>query len=261
MIQIINMLLMKTVMVRQTLMVTISNSIKIRMVKSKQIQYSMKQTDISRLTINGAFGNSPEIIPYKNKFIRSLKIIIVSTIIAATAIGLCYVNVIREQKMMLEQKVSLEMQKLDSSIVINATADIISREGNLNSNVALQYSKWIFEYAAKYTVDPLLMVSVMFVESRFDYKAISPTGPIGLFQVASKFHRDKASSAQLFDPKKNIQVGAQILSEYGDLSSSVTETLIRYNGKIKSAPMYAVKVLQNKMKFESEVLAVVAKAV
>lgn len=221
----------------------------------------MKPTKLNRLTIKNSLSNNPKISQYTNSLFRTIKIIFITIIVIVSLASILYLNIQREQKLLLEQKISLEMKNPDSTLLINATADIIKREGNLQNNVAIQYAKWIYEYSAKYAVDPILMLSVMFVESKFDYKAISPSGPIGLFQIASSYHKDKATAAQLFDPKKNIQVGAQILAEYAALSSSTIETLLRYNGSLGAAPVYATKVLQNKKRFEADVINSVVKAI
>ena len=185
--------------------------------------------------------------------------------VSAIAIVSCamYLNIKNEQRIELDQKVQFQTDKAlkqQSGVVLDATAEIIKREGGLDLSLAKQYAVWIFDSAAKYAVDPMLILSVISIESKFNYKAISPTGPLGLMQIASSYHRDKATPAELFDPKKNIRVGTQILREYSDRSNTQIETLLRYNGSLGvESPIYATKVLQNKRKFENEVMkAVVA---
>ena len=147
-------------------------------------------------------------------------------------------------------------------MVVSATSKIITREGSIPAPIAQKYAVWVYESAAQYGVDPILVLAVMSVESQFNYRAISPTGPIGLLQVAWSWHKEKSSKDALFDPKTNIKVGTQILKEYRDMSSTEVESLLRYNGSLGSeSPKYAIKVLQIKSKFEKEILTAVAESI
>lgn len=203
--------------------------------------------------------------PYRRptKFITWAKSVIILISICILSIAVFYLNVQQEQNILLNQKIDQETNKAtngEPSVLIDATKNIIKREGKVDDKTANQYAIWIFDSAAKYAVDPMLILSVIFTESKFDYKAISPTGPIGLMQIASAYHRDKATAAELFDPKKNIQVGTQILKEYSELSNSVVETLLRYSGSLGQAPVYATKVMRAKFKFEAEVMSAMIKS-
>lgn len=224
----------------------------------------MKYNKLPMMEIKNPLSLTPTISAKINKILRGIKYTVITAVIATAGVSAFYLNVKHEQNILLSQKLLQETDKAasgQSSVVLDATKDIIKREGKLSDNVAKQYAIWIFDSAAKYAVDPMLILSVIFIESKFNYKAISPTGPIGLMQIASSYHRDKATTAELFDPKKNIQVGTQILKEYGDMSSSAIETLLRFNGSLGGAPIYATKVLYNKNKFETEVMTAMTKAI
>ena len=189
---------------------------------------------------------------------------IVYTFVAALLAALSfYILVVVQQNSYIQSKTELQMESpTTNSVVVNTTAKIIAREGEIPIQIAKKYAIWVFESAAIHGVDPLLILSVMQVESRFDYRAISPTGPIGLLQVAWSWHKEKSSKDALFDPKTNILVGTQILKEYRKLSSSETELLLRYNGSLGSeSPKYAIKVLSMKSKFEKEILTAVAESI
>jgi len=97
-------------------------------------------------------------------------------------------------------------------------------------------------------VDPLLLVAVMAIESRFNPFAESPMGAQGLMQVIPKWHPDKvdvkSDRAALFDPETNIRVGALVLKEYIQTTGSVERALQQYNGAINDpASPYANKVM------------------
>jgi len=88
--------------------------------------------------------------------------------------------------------------------------------------------------AAEYKLDPLLILAVMAVESRFNPFAESPVGAQGLMQVMSKVHHDKFEELggvkAALNPVANIRVGAQILKEYVRRGGSVEAGLKLYVG-------------------------------
>lgn len=83
-------------------------------------------------------------------------------------------------------------------------------------------------------LDPLLILSVMAIESRFNPFAESPVGAQGLMQVMSKVHKEKFQKLggvqAALNPVANIQVGAQILKEYVRRGGSVEAGLKMYVG-------------------------------
>jgi len=96
-------------------------------------------------------------------------------------------------------------------------------------------------------VDPLLLVAVMAIESRFNPFAESAMGAQGLMQVIPKWHPDKvdvkSDRAAMFDPDTNIRVGALVLKEYMQSTGSVVGALQRYNGSSDPSTPYANKVM------------------
>ena len=83
-------------------------------------------------------------------------------------------------------------------------------------------------------LDPLLILSVMAIESRFNPFAESPVGAQGLMQVMSKVHQEKFQKLggvqAALNPVANIKVGAQILKEYVRRGGSVEAGLKMYVG-------------------------------
>lgn len=96
-------------------------------------------------------------------------------------------------------------------------------------------------------VDPLLLVAVMAIESRFNPFAESPMGAQGLMQVIPKWHPDKvdvkSDKGAMFNPNTNIRVGALVLKEYIQSTGSVERALQQYNGSSDPATPYANKVM------------------
>jgi soluble lytic murein transglycosylase-like protein len=108
--------------------------------------------------------------------------------------------------------------------------------------------------AEAFAVDPLLVLAVMAVESRFDPHARSGYGAKGLMQVVPRFHREKLADhggeAALVDPRVNALVGTQILKEYLGRAGGVRAGLQRYAGWDDEEQRYSRKVLAEKQRLQ-----------
>ncbi|MCE2870840.1 MAG: transglycosylase SLT domain-containing protein [Oxalobacteraceae bacterium] len=119
--------------------------------------------------------------------------------------------------------------------------------------IAQSASKMLVEaaYASAQEVklDPLLVLSVMAIESRFNPFAESSVGAQGLMQVMAKVHQSKfydhGGTKSVLNPVANIQVGAQILKDLIRRSGSVEAGLKLYvgAGNLDSDGGYAAKVM------------------
>jgi soluble lytic murein transglycosylase-like protein len=111
----------------------------------------------------------------------------------------------------------------------------------------------------EHKVDPLLILAVMAIESRYNPVAESVLGAKGLMQIIPKFHLDKlmehGGESALLDPEVNIQVGTQILREYHRRFGEIESALQMYNGAfdLPGSP-YADKVLAERARLEQIVL-------
>jgi soluble lytic murein transglycosylase-like protein len=97
-------------------------------------------------------------------------------------------------------------------------------------------------------LDPLLVLAVISVESRFNPIAESVMGARGLMQIIPKYHQAKLAQlggdAALWDPESNIRVGALILQEYVYRTGTLEAGLQYYNGAFWDGNAhYANKVL------------------
>jgi hypothetical protein len=88
--------------------------------------------------------------------------------------------------------------------------------------------------AKEIKLDPLLILSVIAIESGFNPFAESPVGAQGLMQVMSKVHQEKFDDVggvkAALNPVANIRVGAQILKEYVTRGGSIEAGLKLYVG-------------------------------
>lgn len=91
-----------------------------------------------------------------------------------------------------------------------------------------------FLTAKEIKLDPLLILSVMAIESGLNPFAESPVGAQGLMQVMSKVHQEKFEELggikAALNPVANIRVGALILKDYVTRGGSVEAGLKLYVG-------------------------------
>jgi soluble lytic murein transglycosylase-like protein len=104
-------------------------------------------------------------------------------------------------------------------------------------------------------LDPLLILAVISVESRFNPIAESDKGAKGLMQVIPKFHYEKLAmhggEDAVLDPRTNMLVGAQILKEYILRAGNLEAGLQMYNGASDDpAQGYAQKVIAERQRLE-----------
>jgi hypothetical protein len=106
-----------------------------------------------------------------------------------------------------------------------------------------------YQIGRRNRLDPLLLLSVMAVESGFNPFAQSPVGAQGLMQVMTDIHSEKyepfGGQYAAFDPLTNLQVGARVLQDYIRRTGSVEGGLRRYVGaaNLPTDGGYVAKVL------------------
>jgi hypothetical protein len=87
-------------------------------------------------------------------------------------------------------------------------------------------------------LDPLLILAVIAIESRFNPFAESPVGAKGLMQVMANVHRDKfqplGGVQAALNPVANIKVGSRILKDYVNRTGSLEGGLKMYVGAAAS---------------------------
>ena len=102
---------------------------------------------------------------------------------------------------------------------------------------------------AELELDPLLILAVISVESRFNPIAESTMGAKGLMQVIPRFHLDNFNAIGgekvAFEPAANIVVGARVLKEYILRTGDVADALQMYVGASaeKSENGYSARVM------------------
>ncbi len=110
-----------------------------------------------------------------------------------------------------------------------AVGEYLARRYRVSSEMATHIVAKAHAAGAEFKLDPLLILAVISVESRFNPIAESTMGAKGLMQIIPRYHAEKfdplGGEKAAFDPEANIMVGARILKEYirrtGDLGGAL----------------------------------------
>jgi len=112
-----------------------------------------------------------------------------------------------------------------------------------------------YRAAQEVGLDPLLVLAVISIESRFNPIAESGMGARGLMQIIPRFHRAKLEEEggedAVLDPESNILVGTRILQEYVHRTGTLEAGLQLYNGATRDYTAgYAQKVMAERTRLE-----------
>jgi soluble lytic murein transglycosylase-like protein len=106
---------------------------------------------------------------------------------------------------------------LVSSREQDLVANYLARRYRVAQEPVSELVKAAFDTGREVGLDPLLLLSVMAIESGFNPYAESGVGAQGLMQVMSKVHSDKfqyfGGQSAALDPLANIKVGALVLKD------------------------------------------------
>lgn len=117
-------------------------------------------------------------------------------------------------------------------------AIFIAKEFHIAREAAEQVVRITFKVSKKYKIDPLLMLAMMGVETRFNPWAESSVGALGLTQVLPEFHPEKVaqmekSNGHILNLADNVEFGLRSFSEYHKkFNGNDTMALQQYNGSL-----------------------------
>jgi soluble lytic murein transglycosylase-like protein len=115
-----------------------------------------------------------------------------------------------------------------------ALASFLAKRYKVSQAVTLDLVTMAHAAGHQIGVDPLLIIAVMAVESRFNPIAESVMGAKGLMQIIPQYHTDKFQEfggvKRVFDPETNILVGSQIIKEYMVRTGNLNSALQMYGG-------------------------------
>jgi len=132
-----------------------------------------------------------------------------------------------------------------------AVADYIAKRYRVAEAASSAFVSSAYRSGLEHSLDPLLILAVMAIESRYNPVAESSMGALGLMQIIPKWHQEKllehGGEFALLDPEVNIQVGARILREYMRRHGETEAALQMYAGAFdEPTSQYAGKVLAEK---------------
>jgi soluble lytic murein transglycosylase-like protein len=132
-----------------------------------------------------------------------------------------------------------------------AVTEFIARRYRVSEDATAGFVATAYRAGREHSIDPLLILAVMAIESRYNPVAESSMGAKGLMQVIPKYHAEKlhehGGELALLDPEVNIQVGARILREYMRRVGETESALQMYAGALdEPTSQYAGKVLAEK---------------
>jgi hypothetical protein len=115
-----------------------------------------------------------------------------------------------------------------------AIAGWISRRYQVAPEPVSRLVKEAWAVGQRAQLDPMLILAVIAVESRFNPFAQSPVGAQGLMQVLTRVHDDKyeafGGNHAAFDPVTNLRVGVQVLKDCIARAGSLEGGLRMYVG-------------------------------
>jgi hypothetical protein len=134
----------------------------------------------------------------------------------------------------------------------------LSRRYYIAAEATRQMVGAAYRAAREVGLDPLLVLAVIAIESRFNPIAESVMGAKGLMQIIPKYHRAKldefGGEQAVLDPESNILVGSRILQEYVYRTGTLEGGLQFYNGAFwDGSAQYAQKVMTERGRLESVV--------
>jgi len=146
-----------------------------------------------------------------------------------------------------------------------ALAEFLAKRYKVSQDVTLEFVQIAHAEAQLYKLDPLLVMAVIAVESRYNPIAESEVGAKGLMQIIPKFHGDKLAEfggeKAVFDPESNIRVGTRILREYLTRTGNLGIALQMYAGALGDEnDTYTNKVLSEKQRLQRVVAALAERA-
>ena len=136
-----------------------------------------------------------------------------------------------------------------------ALSDFLAKRYKVSQAVTLDLVTMAHAAGHQLGVDPLLIIAVISVESRFNPIAESVAGAKGLMQIIPKYHPEKFQEyggvKAVFDPQTNILVGSRIIKEYIARTGNLNSALQLYGGATSDEnDVYFGKVMSEKERLQ-----------
>jgi hypothetical protein len=138
---------------------------------------------------------------------------------------------------------------------MRAALDIVVQRYRVSPEALRPIFEAVQSVARERNLDPLLLVAVISIESRFNPYSQSPMGAQGLMQIIPRFHQDKvppaAGEQPFLDPLTNVRIGARILQEAIQRQGGLIDGLQYYAGAADDEDKtYASKIMAERLRLE-----------
>lgn len=158
-----------------------------------------------------------------------------------------------------EQQAAADAVRMQAEEARNrALSEFVARRYHVSQDAAFDLVTLAHSAGRQLHLDPLLIIAVIAVESRFNPIAESRAGAKGLMQIIPKYHGDKleefGGEQAVFEPAANIHVGARILKEYLRRTGNLGIALQMYAGALADdEDQYTRKVLNERHRLQQVV--------
>ena len=124
-------------------------------------------------------------------------------------------------------------------LIIGAFIVYFNLDGLWKMLYPLKYEEMVFKHADFFDLDPYLVTAIMYRESRFNEKAVSPKGAIGLMQImpdtaawiAKNLDQKDFKTEDLYKPDVNIHFACWYLADLSrEFKGNIILILAAYNG-------------------------------
>ena len=137
----------------------------------------------------------------------------------------------------IEYRISEELQIQKLYKLITQVSSIV------NEDERQQLAKAVYTYGKQYSIDPLILLSIIKIESNFRKTVTGYGNCYGYFQINLNVH--KVSKNFKNDVNEQTKKACQIFSYYYKLyNGNLNKTLNGYNGNASSKNKYAEKILR-----------------
>lgn len=136
--------------------------------------------------------------------------------------------------------------------------DFVSKRYRVSADALAPVFRAAQATGRRMNLDPLLIIAVIAIESKFNPFAESVVGAQGLMQIVPRWHQDKIPEGgdrlTIFDPEINVQVGAQVLRDSIRRMGGLIPGLQYFAGALDDQEHgYANKILAEKQRLETAV--------
>jgi len=141
-----------------------------------------------------------------------------------------------------------------------ALATFLSKRYRVAQAATEQLVGVAFDVGQQVGLDPLLLLAVMAVESRFNPIAESEFGAKGLMQIIPKYHVEQLRAMgggehSVLDPHVNVTLGARILKDYIRRTGSLESGLQWYAGALSdTSSEYAQRVIAEQQRLRQAIV-------